>query len=72
MIETPRASDQSTYKEVVRADVISELRIFGYVLFGAGTTVEREVVWLVRTKDTDSNEGVVAAGFSVLDSVMLV
>jgi glutathione synthase len=42
------------------------------VLFGAGTTVEREVVWLVRTKDTDSNEGGVAVGFSVLDSVMLV
>lgn len=85
MIETPRgvggylvratplsASDESTDKKIVRADVISELGIFGYALFGAGDVVEREVGWLVRTKGTDSNEGGVAAGFSVLDSVMLV
>jgi glutathione synthase len=85
MIETPRgvggylvraapasADDGSSEKKVVRADVISELGIFGYALFGAGDVVEREVGWLVRTKGTESNEGGVAAGFSVLDSVMLV
>ncbi|KAG0698823.1 glutathione synthase [Suillus ampliporus] len=37
-----------------------------------GEVVEREVGWLVRTKGTESNEGGVAAGFSVLDSVVLV
>jgi glutathione synthase len=85
MIETPRkvggylvraapssASDERAEKKVVRADVISELGIFGYALFGAEDVVEREVGWLVRTKGTDSNEGGVAAGFSVLDSVVLV
>jgi glutathione synthase len=30
------------------------------------------VGWLVRTKGKDSNEGGVATGFSVLDSVLLV
>ncbi|OAX42576.1 glutathione synthetase ATP-binding domain-like protein [Rhizopogon vinicolor AM-OR11-026] len=87
MIETPRgvgeylvraapsssnASDGSTEKKIVRADVISELGIFGYALFGTGDMVEKEVGWLVRTKGTESNEGGVAAGFSVLDSAMLV
>ena len=33
---------------------------------------EKEVGWLVRTKGKDSNEGGVAAGFSVLDSIVLV
>ena len=62
-----------------RRDVISELGIFGWALWsvdGAGTGAqvkeEREVGWLVRTKGKESNEGGVAAGFSVLDSVMLV
>ncbi|KAG1777324.1 glutathione synthase [Suillus placidus] len=87
MIETPRgvsgylvrASPSSsgtdnggTEKKVVRTEVISELGIFGYALFGGGEVVEREVGWLVRTKGTESNEGGVAAGFSVLDSVVLV
>jgi len=84
MIETPRgvggclvraapsSSDESTGRKVVCTDVISELGIFGYVLFGAEGVVEREVGWLVRTKGTESNEGGVAAGFSVLDSVVLV
>lgn len=57
----------------VKAEVISELGIFGWALFGAGKEVkEKEVGWLVRTKGKDSNEGGVAAGFSVLDSVLLV
>jgi glutathione synthase len=87
MIETPRGvngylvraspsssgtDNGSTEKKVVRAEVISELGFFGYALFGEGEVVEREVGWLVRTKGTDSNEGGVAAGFSVLDSVVLV
>ncbi|KAG1836543.1 glutathione synthase [Suillus subalutaceus] len=87
MIETPRGisgylvraspsssgtDNGSTEKKVVRAEVISELGFFGYALFGEGEVVEREVGWLVRTKGTESNEGGVAAGFSVLDSVVLV
>ena len=58
----------------VRTEVISELGIFGWALFGGadGAVEEKEVGWLVRTKGKDSNEGGVAAGFSVLDSIVLV
>lgn len=58
----------------VKSDVISELGIFGWALFGGaeGKVEEKEVGWLVRTKGKDSNEGGVAAGFSVLDSIVLV
>jgi len=65
------ASDESAEKNVVRADVISELGIFGYALFGA-EDVEREVGWLVRTTGTESNESDITVGFSVLDIVVLV
>ncbi|KAG2753743.1 hypothetical protein P692DRAFT_201929223 [Suillus brevipes Sb2] len=47
MIETPRGvsgylvrDNGSTEKKVVRAEVISELGIFGYALFGEGEVVE--------------------------------
>ncbi|CCM00996.1 uncharacterized protein FIBRA_03044 [Fibroporia radiculosa] len=58
----------------VRADVVSEVGIFGWALFGGADRAvrEKEVGWLVRTKGKDSNEGGVAAGFSVLDSILLV
>ncbi|KAH9480659.1 Glutathione synthetase [Psilocybe cubensis] len=57
----------------VKADVISELGIFGWALFGQSVdTQEEEVGWLMRTKGRDSNEGGVATGFSVLDSLVLV
>ena len=58
----------------LKTDVISELGIFGWALFnGAEPYVEeKEVGWLLRTKGKDSNEGGVAAGFSVLDSILLV
>lgn len=58
----------------VKTEVISELGIFGWALFGGPEkeVKEKEVGWLVRTKGKDSNEGGVAAGFSVLDSVLLV
>jgi len=58
----------------VKAEVISELGIFGWALFGGATREvnEQEVGWLVRTKSKDSNEGGVATGFSVLDSLLLV
>ncbi|KAH7909680.1 glutathione synthase [Hygrophoropsis aurantiaca] len=65
---------ESTKSEArVKTEVISELGIFGWALFGDGDiNGEKEVGWLVRTKGKESNEGGVAAGFSVLDSVLLV
>ncbi len=57
----------------VKAEVVSELGIFGYSLFGGKNVLkEKEIGWLVRTKGKDSNEGGVATGFSVLDSLVLV
>ncbi|KIJ45949.1 hypothetical protein M422DRAFT_165874 [Sphaerobolus stellatus SS14] len=55
----------------VKADVVSELGIFGWALFGEGPTVQKDAGWLVRTKGRESNEGGVAVGFSVLDSLVL-
>lgn len=74
-----RAGAGSSAGGVVQTEVISELGIFGWALFGGegdhgkGKNIEEEEVgWLVRTKGKDSNEGGVAAGFSVLDSLVLV
>ena len=68
--------------EPVRASVVSELGIFGWALFGfqsdSSTDGERLKLeegsggYLLRTKGEDSDEGGVATGFSVLDSVILV
>lgn len=60
--------------KTVRAETVSELGIFGWSLFSRETDVHErgDVGWLVRTKGVESNEGGVAAGFSVLDSVVLV
>lgn len=61
-------------ESAVRTEVVSELGIFGWALFGNAKeeVKEKEVGWLVRTKGKDSNEGGVAAGFSVLDSLVLI
>ena len=57
----------------VSARVMSELGVFGWALFGEGREVrEEQAGWLVRTKADDVDEGGVATGFSVLDSVLLV
>jgi len=58
----------------VRKEVVSELGIFGWSLFGgdAGVLKHEEAGWLVRTKGKESDEGGVAVGFSVLDSILLV
>lgn len=74
--------------ENARSDVVSELGIFGWALFGGPGGQEKEIMqgkagnngedkkggcaWLVRTKGRESDEGGVAVGFSVLDSVLLV
>ncbi|TDL16651.1 glutathione synthase [Rickenella mellea] len=67
---------------VVKSDIVSELGIFGWSLFGPGRDVNKngnervmktgDGGWLVRTKGRESDEGGVAVGFSVLDSVVLV
>ncbi|KAI0780868.1 glutathione synthase [Trametes elegans] len=59
---------------VVKAEVVSELGIFSWALFGGpkNTIEQKQVGWLLRTKGKESNEGGIAAGFSVLDSVVLV
>ena len=57
----------------VSAAVVSELGVYGWALFGEGREVrEEQAGWLVRTKAEDVDEGGVAAGFAVLDSVVLV
>ena len=57
----------------VSARVMNELGVFGWALFGKGREVrEEQVGWLMRTKAEDVDEGGVAAGFSVLDSILLV
>ncbi|KAJ8521703.1 hypothetical protein ONZ45_g1639 [Pleurotus djamor] len=66
------SSDQAEHT-AVRAEVISELGIFGWALFGDNEVKkEEEAGWLVRTKGIESNEGGVATGYSVLDSIVLV
>ncbi|KAG6829442.1 hypothetical protein H0H87_011397 [Tephrocybe sp. NHM501043] len=57
---------------VAKVEVVSELGIFGWALFGRVGLRQSEAGWLVRTKGKDSDEGGVATGFSVLDSVLLI
>jgi hypothetical protein len=57
----------------VKARMMNELGVFGWALFGEGRKIrEEQVGWLVRTKAEDVDEGGVASGFCVLDSVLLV
>jgi len=76
LIRPGSTSESSESQTPVKTDVISELGIFGWSLFGKDGThdnlQEGTAGWLLRTKGTESNEGGVATGFSVLDSVLLV
>lgn len=57
----------------LKASTVSELGVFGWTLFGCDQVMaEQGAGWLVRTKGKESNEGGVATGFSVLDSLLLV
>ena len=69
-----RVAELETQQAPVKTDVVSELGIFGWALFGGPlkNVEEKAVGWLVRTKGKESNEGGVATGFSVLDSLLLV
>ena len=67
-----RAGSGSNH-DAVKAEVISELGIYGWALFGnSEMVVENEGGWLLRTKEKESNEGGVATGYSVLDSLLLI
>ncbi|GLI79408.1 glutathione synthetase [Penicillium ochrochloron] len=59
--------------EVLRGNVISELGVYGTILWdNTGKVLHNdEGGWLLRTKGKEVNEGGVAAGFSSLDSVLL-
>ena len=80
LIETPKGVENylvragSGSRGAVKTETISELGIFSWALFGPGTKKmnHEEAGWLVRTKGKDSDEGGVATGFSVLDSLLLV
>ncbi|BGP18187.1 hypothetical protein JCM10213_009031 [Rhodosporidiobolus nylandii] len=84
LIEPPRGREQVLVRageaEGKRAEVVSELGVYGVVLLreGGGEGGEVEVVvnetcgHLLRTKGIDSDEGGVAVGFSVIDSPLLV
>lgn len=60
--------------EVLSGNVVGELGVFGAILWNNnGDVVHNEQGgWLMRTKAKDSDEGGVAAGFSSLDSILLV
>ncbi|KAL4080603.1 hypothetical protein J3A83DRAFT_4422567 [Scleroderma citrinum] len=68
------ASENVQGSKAVRTESTSELGIFGWMLFSRETGVHEcgDAGWLVRTKGVESNEGGVAHGFAVLDSVLLV
>ncbi|KIM29963.1 hypothetical protein M408DRAFT_328409 [Serendipita vermifera MAFF 305830] len=85
LIKVPKGVENTLVRsgsEPVRANVVCELGIFGWALFGYesdpstdGKKLKLEEGsggYLLRTKGEDSDEGGVATGFSVLDSVILV
>jgi glutathione synthase len=57
-------------------EVVSELGVYGVALFdgtlGQDIAVNRNAGTLLRTKGRESDEGGVAVGYSVIDSVLLV
>jgi glutathione synthetase len=63
-------------KEAVEGEVVSELGVYGIALFSDGEfqhmEVNRNAGTLLRTKGRESDEGGVAVGYSVVDSVVLV
>ncbi len=63
-------------KEAVNGEVVSELGVYGIALFSddikTGMRVNRGAGTLLRTKGRESDEGGVAVGYSVVDSVLLV
>ncbi|KAG0258932.1 hypothetical protein BG011_002980 [Mortierella polycephala] len=59
--------------ELQRADVVSELGVYGIYLHDGQKAIRNDNGGhLLRTKGVESNEGGVAAGFAVIDSILLV
>ncbi|EOQ99321.1 Glutathione synthetase [Wallemia ichthyophaga EXF-994] len=62
-----------TDDKLVKADVVSELGIYGSVLFNNHTIIRNEHAGhLLRTKSRQSDEGGVALGISVIDECLLI
>ncbi|WWD19999.1 glutathione synthetase [Kwoniella shandongensis] len=55
-----------------KADVVSELGVYGVMLFGGDDVVNNGAGTLLRTKGRESDEGGVAIGISSIDSPLLV
>ncbi|KAF8942994.1 hypothetical protein BGZ47_005931 [Haplosporangium gracile] len=59
--------------QLQRADVVSELGVYGIYLHDGHKVIRNDSGGhLLRTKGVESNEGGVAAGFAVIDSLLLV
>ncbi|SCV73872.1 BQ2448_6302 [Microbotryum intermedium] len=81
-LETKSIMVRAGEEKGVQGDVVCELGIYGTCLFaknekqagggGAEVLVNETVGQLLRTKGRESDEGGVAVGFSVIDSVLLV
>ena len=67
-----RPAESKETRAPVKTGVISELGIFGWSLFGGTCLIDKQAGWLLRTKGKESNEGGVATGYSVLDSLLLI
>ncbi|WEW56607.1 Glutathione synthetase [Emydomyces testavorans] len=78
LIQPPGAAKNVALRsdgEVLTGNVVGELGIFGTILWNneSGRIMHNERGgWLMRTKARDSDEGGVAAGFSSLDSILLI
>ncbi|EGW33870.1 uncharacterized protein SPAPADRAFT_48974 [Spathaspora passalidarum NRRL Y-27907] len=60
--------------EIFHENIISELGIFGTILFNESTgdiLTNKNAGWLLRSKFSTSNEGGVAAGFGCVDNIYL-
>ncbi|KAI5281577.1 hypothetical protein KEM54_003165 [Ascosphaera aggregata] len=76
LIQPPRDAKNALLRsdgELAHTPVIGELGVYGTILWNKDGTVlhNEEGGYLYRTKSRDSDEGGVAAGFSALDSILL-
>lgn len=76
LIQPPAAKNVALRSDgqVLAGEVVGELGVFGTILWRDDGEIlcNEQGGWLMRTKAKDSDEGGVAAGFSSLDSILLV
>lgn len=77
LIQPPSAAKNTVLRSdgaVLSGGVVGELGVFGTILWNDDGKILRNEQggWLMRTKGKESDEGGVAAGFSSLDSILLV